>query len=77
MKIIISNVDCNWFVGGDLNNILTQYEKRGKTSTSYRKCALFQDIINNCNLMDLGSNGYKYNYRGPISHGGLEMYERF
>ncbi|KAI5405563.1 hypothetical protein KIW84_052374 [Lathyrus oleraceus] len=32
--------------------------------------------INCCNPMDLGLIGYKYNWRGPISHGGLRIYER-
>lgn len=33
-------------------------------------------MIDDCNLMDLGSNGYKYTWRGQISHGDMRTYER-
>lgn len=51
-------------------------EKRGGDIPSTRNCGKFQDIINGCNRMDLGSSEYKYTRRAPINHGGYRVYER-
>lgn len=76
LKIIADNVDCGWLVSGDFNDILVGSEKRGWAPPLARKCGLFQDRTNGCNLMDLCSSSYKYTWRDPISQGGLRVYER-
>lgn len=55
---------------------LSAAEKRGGALISPSKCGLFQNRTNSRNLMELGYSGYKYTWRGPISHGGLRIYER-
>ena len=74
-KNIIENIDCSWFVYGRFNDILSGSEKRGGTFPSVRKCDMFKDHVNCCNLMDLGSIGHKYMWKGSISHGGLRIYD--
>ncbi|CAL5213940.1 unnamed protein product [Lathyrus oleraceus] len=75
LQIIVDSVDNGWVVGGDFNDILGSAEKRGRNILPARKCAKFQERINGCNLMDLGYTGYKYTWRGPISHGAGRIYE--
>jgi hypothetical protein len=65
-----------WLLAGDFNDIVSPDEKRGGASASRRKCAIFRDRIDACNLLDLGATGPKFTWRGPIFHGGQRIYER-
>lgn len=53
-------MDSVWLIDGGFNEIFVRSEKREGTAPSARKCALFQDRINGCNLVDLDLSGYKY-----------------
>lgn len=63
-------------MGGNFNDIREGFEKRGRSSPFDKKCALFQDRLNACKLLDLGSTSHKFTWRGVIGHGGLRVYER-
>lgn len=56
LQRIVDNMDIGWIVCGDFNDILSGAEKREGDIPSMRNCGKFQDIINGCNLMDLGSS---------------------
>lgn len=43
---------------GDFNDILNANEKRGGTPLSIRKCDIFNQIIKQFNLMDIGFTGH-------------------
>lgn len=63
-------------LGGDFNEVLQASEKRGGLPASARKCALFQNRIDSCRLMDLDAIGHKFTWRGPMQQGGIRIYER-
>jgi hypothetical protein len=44
----------------DFNDIACADEKKGGASVCMRRCKKFQQQINSCNLLDLGSMGYKF-----------------
>jgi hypothetical protein len=73
---IANNMMEAWLVAGDFNDIAYAEEKKGGVVASLRRCSKFRDRINMCNLIDIGSMGPKFTWRGPIYHGGQRIYER-
>lgn len=69
-------MNLSWFLGGDFNEILSVEEEKGVAAISYRKCDLFRERIEACNLMDHSFLGHMFTWRGPIFHGGFQIYER-
>lgn len=51
----------------DFNDIMNIEEKKGGVIASTRKCNLFKDRIHECKLMDLGSSGSKFTWKGSIT----------
>lgn len=49
-----------WCLIGDMNNVLTQRDKKG--GKPYHQCSLqgFQEVLNDCNLVDINLCGYQY-----------------
>lgn len=41
-----------------------------------RRCIIFQDCMNSCKLIDLGTIGPKYTWRSLMYHGGHRIYEK-
>ncbi|XP_058773464.1 uncharacterized protein LOC131647604 [Vicia villosa] len=76
MKVIADSKNLSWLVAGDLNDIAKVEDKKGGAPVSLRKLNLFNDRVEACNLMELGSYGPKYTWRGPIFHGGQRIYEK-
>jgi hypothetical protein len=76
LKYIADRMQNSWMFAGDFNDIMCIAEKKGGAPVSVRKCNNFRERINACKLMDLGSVGAKFTWRGPIYHGGQRIYER-
>jgi hypothetical protein len=76
LKSIAASMNAPWLLAGDFNDISSEDEKKGGAAVSLRKCNTFKKRIEDCNLMDLGSVGSKYTWRGPIFHGGQQIFER-
>ncbi|GAU43826.1 hypothetical protein TSUD_399190 [Trifolium subterraneum] len=68
--------EVNGYAGGDFNDITCAADKRGGAQVSSRRCKNFKDRINACHLLDLGSIGPKYTWRGPIYQNGPRIYEK-
>ncbi|XP_058760448.1 uncharacterized protein LOC131633779 [Vicia villosa] len=66
----------SWLVGGDFNDILNSTEKKGGAPVAQRKCDIFKNRIETCNLFDLGAVGHRFTWKGPIFHGRGRIYER-
>lgn len=65
-----------WLLTGDFNDVAGSLDKKGGAPVCHRKCKLFRDRINNCNLIHLETAGPKYTWRGPLFHGGQRIYEK-
>jgi hypothetical protein len=76
LKNIAASMHSPWMLAGDFNDIASEEEKKGGAVVSIRKCNIFKNRINDCNLMDLGAVGSKFTWRGPIYHGGQRIFER-
>ncbi|RZB83991.1 hypothetical protein D0Y65_032446 [Glycine soja] len=61
---------------GDFNDIVSQQEKKRGAPVSLRRCQIFKDRINNCNLMDLGALGPQFTRKGPLFNGYQRIFER-
>lgn len=62
----------NWLLAGDFNDIVDSSERRGGGPINTRKCHLFRDRIQQCGLIDMGSVGSKFTWKGAM-HG---VYDR-
>jgi hypothetical protein len=59
--------DMPWLVMGDLNDILYQFEKEGGRARPANYMQAFRDVIDDCNLMDMGYTGDKFTWQ----HGNI------
>ncbi|XP_058726696.1 uncharacterized protein LOC131598077 [Vicia villosa] len=76
LKIIAGTINISWLVAGDFNDIAFAKEKKGGSIVSVRKCKIFRDNMEECNLTNMQTKGPYYTWRGPIYHGGQRIYER-
>ncbi|KAI9112878.1 hypothetical protein K1719_016195 [Acacia pycnantha] len=82
-QILWSSLNCfassmvlPWVVVGDFNDIASLSERTGGLGGFEARCSLFSDRIQACNLVDLGSVGPKFTWRGPKLNGGRRLFER-
>jgi hypothetical protein len=57
-----TNMHDNWLLFGDFNLIRNSNEKSGGSSYNNNLITLFNDTLNNCNLVDLGFHGDIYTW---------------
>lgn len=76
MKVIAYENDKPWLVAGDFNDIAFANEKKRGSLVSARRCSNFRDNMDMCKLSDLGANGPRFTWRGPVYRGGKRIYER-
>jgi endonuclease/exonuclease/phosphatase family metal-dependent hydrolase len=72
---IAASVHEPWMLAGDFNDIMSQDEKQGGALVNLRRCRVFQEHVNKCKLLDLGSVGSKFTWRGPIYENGVHIFE--
>ncbi|XP_028807543.1 uncharacterized protein LOC114762247 [Neltuma alba] len=65
-----------WFLLGDFNDIRDQGEKKGGAPILLRRCELFNERINRCSLMDVGTWGNRFTWKGLILQGYERSFER-
>ena len=51
-----------WLIGGDLNEIFCNYEKKGGIAKCQSILARFRETAEECGLLDLGYNGYDFTW---------------
>lgn len=62
LKSIKSMSDLPWLMGGDLNEILYNSEKKGGAVRSLRAILEFQLALSICGLSDMRCNGYQFTW---------------
>jgi len=62
LTAIHRNSDLPWIVGGDLNEIMFNFEKKGGSPKSQHILDLFRDTMEECGLYDLGFTGYEFTW---------------
>ncbi|KAH1063902.1 hypothetical protein J1N35_028889 [Gossypium stocksii] len=56
-----------WIVGGDFNEIMFTFEKCGGVQRDPRRIEAFQEVLEECQLFDLGYTGVSYTWeRGNL-----------
>lgn len=76
LKRISTHLQGMWLVAGDFNDVAYAHEKKGGRATAHSKCATFLRRINDCRLLDLGSVGPRYTWKGPLFDGHSRIFER-
>ncbi|PNX90274.1 hypothetical protein L195_g046397, partial [Trifolium pratense] len=71
---IANTVQESWLLAGDFNDIMNQEEKQGGALVNIRRCKVFQERVNDCKLLDLGTVGSKFTWRGPIYEDGVRVF---
>lgn len=65
-----------WLVIGDYNEIASIEEKEGGAPFNPNPCFKFRDVLDSCGLIDLGSTGPKFTWRGPQVGGYARVFKR-
>ena len=69
LSAIHRNSELPWLVGGDLNEILFNFEKKGGSHKSQYILDLFRDTLEECGLYDLGFKGYEFTWENRRAEG--------
>lgn len=56
----VSSHSLPWVLAGDFNEILTHHEGPNSSPPNRKRMSIFNDLLNNCNLLDLGYNGPRF-----------------
>ena len=62
IRRIARGINNSWLCLGDFNDIILQDEKMGGNPRAMRKILNFQCFVADCELMDLGYNGYRFTW---------------
>ncbi|XP_028805248.1 uncharacterized protein LOC114760152 [Neltuma alba] len=65
-----------WIVIGDLNDIRRDLEKQGGAPRNEKRCTIFNDNIDACNLLEVETWGSRFTWKGPLIPGFARIYER-
>ena len=64
-----------WLCGGDFNELLKSHEKNGGRLRPYGQMESFKQVLDECNLLDLGYMGNKFTWSKSFPNGGM-VWER-
>ena len=64
-----------WLYGGDFNEILKSHEKSGGRLRPYSQIEQFREVLDECNLLDLGFSRNKFTWLRKYLNGGM-VWER-
>ena len=64
-----------WLCGGDFNELLKSHEKNGGRLRPYGQMESFRQVLDECNLLDLGYMGNKFTWSKSFPNGGM-VWER-
>lgn len=73
---ISKNTSLPWMLAGDFNDIKDPSEQKGGNFANENKCRKFFDNINRCKLIDLGSEGPRYTWKGPITQHASRLFKK-
>lgn len=76
LEAISRQIRLPWLLAGDFNDIKCQGEQRGGIEPKPQKCLRFRNNIDKCQLIDLGAEGPKFTWRGPIVKHACRLYKR-
>ena len=64
-----------WLCGDDFNELLKSHEKHGGCLRPYGQMEKFREVLDECNLLDLGYVGNKFTWSKNFPNGGM-VWER-
>ncbi|XP_074346885.1 uncharacterized protein LOC141685694 [Apium graveolens] len=74
IKHMYNNSNSPWCLIRDMNNTLTQKDKKGGRPYPDRLLSGFQDTLTDCNLADLNMQGHQFTWeRGAGTHNHIEV----
>ena len=63
------SIKVSWLCIGDFNDILFNYQNDGGNLRAARKIRSLREMIEQCNLIDLGSNGQRFTWMNKREEG--------
>jgi len=71
IKDIHHDADIPWLLGGDLNEILFNFEKKGGAIKNQHVLDAFRETLEECGLYDLGFKGYEFTWENRREGGDV------
>ena len=75
LRDLHSRFSLPWLCGGDFNELLKSHEKCGGRLRPYGQMESFRQVLDECNLLDLGYMGNKFTWSKSFPNGGM-VWER-
>lgn len=69
LSSVLNPIEGPWFFGGDMNEIMWEFEKHGGCDDFHTRPRFLQEFMTNMELLDLEFCGPKYNWRGTRNNG--------
>lgn len=60
IKTLASTNSLPWCLIGDINNVCSQNDKKGGSPYPKKLFKVFQDVLEDCNLLDMNLLGHRY-----------------
>lgn len=73
---IADSINMPWLIAGDFNDIKSPDEQKGGVAAHERKCKKFRDNIARCKLIDMGTEGPRYTWKGPRCQFSTHLYKK-
>ena len=75
MRELKSRFSLPWLCSSDFNELLKSHEKNGGRLRPYGQMEKFREVLDECNLLDLGYVGNKFTWSKNLPNGGI-VWER-
>ncbi|XP_016182610.1 uncharacterized protein LOC107624669 [Arachis ipaensis] len=73
---LVPTMNCPWMLCRDFNDISNISEKKGGAPPNLARIRCFRDCMDSCGFMDLGFQGTRFTWRGPIWQGRERVFKR-
>ncbi|KAI9081491.1 hypothetical protein K1719_036512 [Acacia pycnantha] len=76
LYVLAKEIHEPWLVAGDFNEIKSPMEQRGGRGANETRCRVFNEWIQDCNLVDMETKGPFFTWKGPKWDGLDRVFKR-
>ncbi|GAU49878.1 hypothetical protein TSUD_408170 [Trifolium subterraneum] len=76
LRQLATSINKPWLMMGDFNEIAYPDEKKGGAPANVKKYQIFNNWINDCNLLEVTTAGTRFTWRGPKWNGRDKVFKK-